>query len=128
MAFKITTRTASTSRKAEAEKDEFDGLWLNFGVVQEDEEGNEHFVRMPRGVAVSDLKEHKIYASTNEDWKAEATLVNQIINLIRSQAAKLEEGEAKMTKLSVQLYRRQETVEPITTVVEDAALAAELFE
>lgn len=122
MAFTLKKTTSRNSRQKSSEEDEFAGLWLNIGVVTEndevDEEGNPttHFNRLPRGVAVSDLTEHRIYANTHErnpEWAEEAQVVNALINKIREVALTLEEGEAKPVQLSVQLYRRQEEVESV---------------
>jgi len=115
MAFTV-TKTRKTNRNNESEKSEFDGLWINVGVVTADEEDGAEpkFNRLPRGIAISDLVEHKVYASTHErnpDWAEEATVVNALINKIREVASTLEEGEAKPVQLSVQLYRKQAQVE-----------------
>lgn len=136
MAFTIASKrsTQNNNRAAQAEDDEFAGLWINVGVpteVDPEEAGDEvstKFVRLPRGIAVSDLKEHKVYASTNPDWAAEATLVNQIINIIREKGSQLAEGESVPINLSVQLYRRQEQVEAAPSKAADPELAAKLFE
>lgn len=130
MAFKLaTTRRAQSTTAAQAETDEFAGLWINVG-VETSVDGSEEdtkFNRLPRGIAVSDLKDHKIYASTNPDWAAEANLVNSIMALIRAKGATLAEGEAVPLNLSVQLYRRQEQVEAVATAKVDADLEAKLF-
>lgn len=117
MAFTVTKKTRKSTTK-DSENDEFNGLWINVGVVTADEEDGEtpHFNRLPRGIAISDLVEHKVYASThdrNPAWAEEATVVNALINKIREVAATLEEGEAKPVQLSVQLYRKQEQVESV---------------
>jgi len=133
MAFTIAsarkTQTARTA--ATAEDEEFAGLWINVGVVTEetDAEGNvtEKFNRLPRGIAVSDLKNHKVYANTNPDWAGEANLVNQIMDLCRKNGLKLTEGEAKPLNLSVQLYRRQEAMEAVAPVADDADLESKIF-
>ncbi|AGH07433.1 hypothetical protein SUFG_00066 [Sulfitobacter phage phiCB2047-B] len=142
MAFKLkqknTRRTANTTVAATREEDEFAGLWINVGVVteQDGEDGEEsvpHFNRVPRGIAVSDLEEHRIYAQTHErnpDWAAEAKLVNQIIRLIRKKGLELDEGESTPLNLSVQLYRRQEQVSSVDaddTEVDDEELENTLF-
>lgn len=130
MAFTIQTkRPSNNSTAATRDEDEFAGLWINVGVETsvEGEDGEDtKFNRLPRGIAVSDLNDHKVYASTNSDWAAEANLVNQIMGMIRDQGLKLAEGEAVPINLSVQLYRRQEQVEAANTTV-DADLQAKLF-
>jgi len=136
MAFTIAaTRKNNNSTTAGAaasqEKSEFDGLWINVGVVTEqtDEEGNtnEKFNRITRGIAVSDLVDHKVYASTNPDWAAEANLVNQIHAAIREASLELEEGEARPVNLSVQVYRRQEQVEQVAPAAAQEDIKSQLF-
>lgn len=119
---KPSTRNAST-----ADEDEYAGLWINVGVVTEDEDGETNFNRLPRGIAVSDLKDHRVYQNTNADWASEATLVNSIMNMIREKGLTLEEGEAMPINLSVQLYRRQEAVDQVAPASVDEDLAAKLF-
>ena len=119
MAFKLTTqRKSQTTTAAKADEDEFAGLWINVGLVTADGEGEEaetKFNRLPRGIAVSDLTEHKVYSSTNPEWASEANLVNALINKIREKGAQLAEGEAMPLEFSVQLYRRQEQMESVNT-------------
>lgn len=126
MVFKLTTqRKSQTSTAAKADEDEFAGLWINVGLVTADGEGDEaetKFNRLPRGIAVSDLTEHKVYSSTNPDWASEANLVNALINKIREKGALLAEGEAMPLEFSVQLYRRQEQMESVGTPEVDVDL------
>lgn len=137
MAFTIATNRKNTvSKKATAaDEDAYAGIWINVGVVTEetDGEGNvvEKFNRLPRGIAVSDLEDHRLYANSHErnpDWAEEATLVNQIMDMVREAGLELGEGEAKPINLSVQLYRRQEQVAaaPIPTADSDE-LKSKLF-
>lgn len=136
MAFTIASarknKTQTAGAAATEDKSEFDGLWINVGVVteQEDSEGNtvEKFNRITRGIAVSDLTDHKVYASTNPEWAAEATLVNKIHAAIRKASLGLEEGEARPINLSVQVYRRQEQVETVAAdTTSDEDIEAQLF-
>ena len=122
MAFKLATkRTAQTTSAAKADEDEFAGLWINVGIAtavegSEDDEAAVKFNRLPRGIAVSDLQPHRIYANTHErnpEWAEEAVLVNALIEKIREAGSKLKEGEAMPLNFSVQLYRRQEQVESV---------------
>ncbi|WHM52914.1 RNA polymerase RNAP1 subunit A [Sulfitobacter phage vB_SupP_AX] len=130
MAFTIATkRAATTNSNTTRDEDEFAGLWINVGVetqAEGDDSEETKFNRLPRGIAVSDLKDHKVYASTNPDWAAEANLVNQIMAMVRAKGLELAEGEAVPINLSVQLYRRQEQVEQAATAV-DSDLEAKLF-
>lgn len=103
-------------RTSEREVSEYDGLWVNVGVQSEEvnEETGEteiKFNRIPRGIAVADFVDHRVFASSNPQWAKEANLINGIMDLIREAGLELEEGESKPLNLSVQLYRRQETVE-----------------
>jgi len=120
MAFKpAASKTVQTSKKrTNVDEDEFAGLWINVGVVTapEGEEGGEKFNRLPRGIAVSDLTEHRIYANSHErnpEWAEEAQIVNALIAKIREKALTLEEGQSMPLNFSVQLYRRQEQVESV---------------
>ena len=139
MAFTIATarknNVTNLKKASSADEDEFAGIWINVGVVTEEKnaEGEtvEKFNRLPRGIAVSDLVDHRLYANSHErnpEWAEEATLVNQVMNVLREQGLTLEEGESKAVNLSVQLYRRQEQVAaaPIPTADEDD-LKAKLF-
>lgn len=121
-----TTTAQTQGRTFEREESEFDGLWINVGVNMKDEESGEtSFVRLPRGVAVSDLKPQKMYASMDPDRAAQANLMNQLIDMIQTRASELGEGEAVSINLEAQLYRRQEeTVAPVSTAGNDALKAA----
>ena len=119
------TRDAASTR----EESEFAGLWINVGQPIENEEGEQRMARLPRGIAVEDLADHRIYGSTNEEWAAEARLVNRIMAQIRAKGLTLEEGESVNLNLSVQLYRRQEQVDQVdqTTAADDKELEESLF-
>ena len=120
MAFKLATkRSAQTTSRVQQDEDEYAGLWINVGITTEVEgEGEESvkFNRLPRGIAVSDLVPHRIYANSHErnpEWAEEAMLVNALIEKIREAGSKLEMGESIPLNFSVQLYRRQEQVESV---------------
>lgn len=125
----VISRTSRTAA-APAEVSEFDGLWLNIGVQQGTEEDST-FVRLPRGVAVGDLKTKKVYDNTiagNPDYAGEVKLMNDLITLIQNRALTLEEGESVPLKLEVQLYRRQEaSEEAVTTKADLEALGDAIF-
>ena len=129
MAFTLATNNNKRTATSNREKSEFDGLWINVGVYSafEGGEGNEKFVRLPRGIAVDDLLDHKVYPNTNEDWAAEATLANTIMGLIREEGLKLGEGKAMPINLSVQLYRRQEAVEQVAPAADTTDVKEQLF-
>ncbi len=109
--------------------DEFQGLWLNVGIMQiGDEEGDEpNFVRLPRGVALSDLKPRKIYPNMDPDFAASAHLMNQLITELQKKALTLKEGESIPVNLSVHLYRRQEEAVQADTPAANEDLATALF-
>lgn len=125
-----------TAGRTQREASPFDGFWLNLGVhvdVHDDETGEtvKQFVRLPRGVGVSDLEPQKIYASTrtkNPEYAAQVDMSNAIIELIQQGCAELEEGESVELDLKVQLYRKQEA-EATTeaTTVDMSSLKASLF-
>lgn len=111
------------------ENDEYQGLWINVGVLQAGaEEGDSPtFVRLPRGVAVSDLKNRKIYDNMDPEFAGQAKLMNQLIQEIQKKALTLKEGESVPINLEVQLYRRQEESAESEAPMANADLAAALF-
>lgn len=127
------SRKATTTRAASnvvAEANEFDGFWLNLGVqmaTDGEAEGATTFVRLPRGVAVSDLKARKVYESTDPIYAAQTTLMNRVIALIQSKCAGMAEGESKPINLEVVLYRRQEESEVAAAPDETSDLEKALF-
>ena len=125
----ISVNTPKRRGKIIDDNDEFQGLWLNIGIRQTTgEEGSEPtFVRLPRGVAVSDLKPRKIYDNMDPDFAAQANLMNQIIAEVQKRSLTLKEGEAIPINLEVQLYRRQEESTQTETPEASADLATALF-
>ena len=122
------SRKATTRATAAAveELNEFDGFWLNLG-VQMGTEGDSKFVRLPRGVAVSDLKPRKIYESMDPDYAAQSSLVNRLITIIQSKCAGMAEGDSMPINLEVVLYRRQEESEVAAAPEETTDLEKALF-
>jgi hypothetical protein len=112
-----------------AETDEFNGLWINAGVLQASPKKDvaPNFVRLPRGIAVSDLKPRKIYDNMDPEFAASANLMNQLILEIQKKALTLAEGESVPINLEVQLYRRQEESATASTPVENEELSSALF-
>lgn len=113
MAFKLTPKTNTNRKSTQVSEDEFTGLWINVGIETQDEDGKKRFNRLPRGIAVSDLDLHSIYAHSaerNPEWTQEAVLVNALIEKIREASNTLKEGESMPLQFSVQLYRRQEQI------------------
>lgn len=125
-----TTAGANAGTRREREPSPYDGFWLNLGTSIEGPDGKDKFIRLPRGVAVSDLEKHKVYASTRENnpnWAAEADMVNAIIDAIQEACATMEEGDSVDLNLSLQLYRKQEAVEAPATSINMDALKQQLF-
>ena len=111
----------------EEERSEFEGIWVNLGVHMKGEDDKDStFVRLPRGVAVSDLNPRKVYDNMDPEFAAQVTLMNQIIDLIQQKGLELEEGESVPINLEVQLYRRKEEVAP-TKAKSNKELATTLF-
>ena len=125
----ISVNSATRTRGSAIETDEFEGLWINVGVLQaSNEEGEEpNFVRLPRGVAISDLKPRKIYDNMDPHFAGQANLMNQLITAIQDKASTLKEGESVPINLEVQLYRRQEESKVSETPAANEELAQALF-
>lgn len=112
-----------------AEVSEYEGLWINIGVLQAGAKKDDAptFVRLPRGVAVSDLKPRKIYDNMDPEFAGQAHLMNQLIAEIQKKALTLKEGESININLEAQLYRRQEESKISETPAENDDLADSLF-
>lgn len=108
--------TASKARRNNTtqDSDEFEGLWLNPGIFVGDE-NDQKFVRLNRGVAVSDLKTRKLYESMDPDFAAEQQLLNERVEAIRERALELDEGEFVVINMPMVLYRRQEEADVAPT-------------
>ena len=119
--------TARASSAAVAETNEFDGFWLNLGVQMGNEGEETTFVRLPRGVAVSDLKPRKVYESMDPDYAAQTSLMNRLITIIQGKCAGMEEGQSIPINLEVVLYRRQEETEVAAAPQETNDLEKALF-
>lgn len=107
MTSKNTRRAARSTTAIPAEESEFQGFWLNVGVMTD----TGSFARLNRGIAVDDLMTRRVYESTDPAYAAEVSLTNQIVTAIKKHATskKLGEGEHIVLKnLTVVLYRRQE--------------------
>lgn len=109
------------------EINEFDGFWLNLGVQMGTEGEATTFVRLPRGVAVSDLKPRKVYESMDPEFAAQVNLMNRLITIIQSKCAGMAEGDSIPINLEVVLYRRQEESEVATAPEETQDLEKALF-
>ena len=106
---------------------EFDGYWINVGVFMGEGE-DAKFVRLPRGIAVSDLKQRKVYESMDPEFAAQVELMNEMILAIQeaclttNDGKPLNEGQAIPINVSAMLYRRQEEAE----VVRDAEVSTNI--
>jgi hypothetical protein len=113
---------------ATAEVSEFDGFWVNAGVYMGEEEATDNkFVRLPRGIAVSDLKVRKVYETMDPEFAAQVNMMNEMITAIQEACLTagdggkaLAEGQSIPIQLSCVLYRRQEEAE----VVQDTEVKA----
>lgn len=104
---------------AASETSEFDGFWINAGVYMGDDDDSK-FVRLPRGIAVSDLKVRKVYETMDPEFAAQVNMMNEMILAIQEacltagEAGKpLAEGQSIPIQLSCVLYRRQEEAEVV---------------
>ena len=128
----ITNISKNTRRNTtEREPSEFDGLWINVGVSMKDPDGDKDaeptFVRLPRGIAVSDLKHRKVYDNMDPEFAAQVNLMNSMITAIEGKCASLAEGESIPINMELRLYRRQEETEVAATPTATADLTAALF-
>lgn len=119
-------KTNNTARRDE-QPSEFDGLWINCGVRMGNSDEDSTFVRLPRGIAVSDLKTKKVYDTMDADYAAQVNTMNSLIELIQEAASNLGEGESTPINLEVQLYRKMEEAAPVADKSTNDALKAALF-
>lgn len=110
----VITNISKNARKATETTDEFEGLWLNPGIFVGDDK-DAKFVRLNRGVAISDLKTRKLYESMDPDFAAEQQLLNERVEAIRERALELKEGEYVVINMPMVLYRRQEEADVAPT-------------
>lgn len=122
----ITPISSRTRKNTVRETDEFEGLWLNPGIEVGDEK-DPKFLRLPRGIAVSDLKPRKIYESMDPDFATETAMMNDVIQQIQDEALKLGEGESIVINMPMRIYRRQEESEITTDKTTNKALHSALF-
>jgi hypothetical protein len=104
---------------ATQEASEFDGFWINVGAYMGEGEDAKH-VRLPRGIAVSDLKMRKVYETMDPDFAAQVEMMSEMILAIQeacltggNNGKPLAEGQAIPVELSAMLYRRQEEAEVV---------------
>ena len=127
---KAAARRSSTA--AIEEVSEFDGFWINVGVYM-GEGDDATFVRMPRGIAVSDLKHRKVYESMDPEFAAQVETMNEMITAIQeaclshNNGKPMEEGQSIPINFSAVLYRRQEEAETVKDKTTSKAVRAALF-
>ena len=138
-ASKAVAKPAATS-----EASEFDGFWINAGVYMGEEgEADNKFVRLPRGIAVSDLKVRKVYETMDPEFAAQVNMMNEMILAIQEacltageagkplaegEAGKpLAEGQSIPIQLSCVLYRRQEEAEVVQDTEVKTSVRKALF-
>jgi len=118
-----------------SETSEFDGFWINAGryMGEEDEDDNK-FVRLPRGIAVSDLKVRKIYETMDPEFAAQVNMMNEMVAAIQEACLTageggkpLAEGQSIPIQLSCVLYRRQEEAEIVQDTEVRASVRKALF-
>lgn len=105
----VITSISRNARRSSSvqEADEYEGLWLNPGIFDNNEE-NPKFLRFNLGVPIGDLKTRKLYKSMDPDFAAEQQLVNERVEAIKERALELAEGELVIVNIPVAIYRRQE--------------------
>lgn len=118
--------TARTSTAAARTPSEFDGYWLNLGVNMGTEESSS-FVRLPRGIAVSDLKTRPVYENMDPTFAAQVTMMNNMIAAIQNKCRTLDEGASLTVNMDAILYRKQEAVLEVASPIDSSAIEAALF-
>lgn len=123
---KANAPTASNNSRAPSE---YDGIWINAGVcIPADEEGGEdRFVRLNRGIAVSDLLPKRMYEAMSPDHAAEAQVINSVVENIQRHGLLLAEGESKTINLELRLYRKQEETDVKVDAAANTAIESALF-
>ena len=118
---------------AASEASEFDGFWINAGVYM-GEEGENKFVRLPRGIAVSDLKIRKVYETMDPEFAAQVNMMNEMITAIQEACLTageggkpLAEGQSIPINLSCVIYRRQEEAEVVQDTEVKTSVRKALF-
>lgn len=122
---KAARATVAATRSTQTEESEYEGFWINIGVYT-GEEADAKFVRLPRNIAVGDLKPKKLYENMDADYAAQVEMMNEVITAIKEacltggpNGKPMAEGQMIPIQLSAVLYRRQEEAE----VPRDATVA-----
>ena len=134
MAFQLNSKknaATGTTRRAEREPSEYDGLWINVGVEIE-VDGETYFARLNKGIAVADLELAKISPRTvesNPSYAKQLQAANTVVQALRKGGLQMDHGDSSPLKLSTQIYRVEEASQNMPEISEsdvDAA-AANIF-
>lgn len=107
------------------EAEEYRKFWINIGGYTEEEENDPEgnsFVRLPRGIAVSDLIPHKLYDNSDPNWAHQVKIINGMIDFIRESCKGLKEGESVPLNIHARVYRAREELQ--TNTSEDTDMEA----
>ncbi|ANJ20746.1 hypothetical protein HYO99_gp12 [Roseobacter phage RD-1410W1-01] len=134
MAFQLNNRSKTTqnsARRNEREPSEFDGIWLNVGVEIEID-GEIHFARLNKGIALADLEVAKISPRTvesNPSYAAQLSEANKVVKALQKGGLQLDHGDAAPLKLAVQMYRTEEASQNMPEITDSDvdATAANIF-
>lgn len=93
-------------------------LWLNIGIelpnplAGQDGEEATIFLKLPYNLPLDDMSKLEI-RGTNQKWLQEAQARNILLDVVKGEAAKLEQGGAEISAdLKVQLFRRSADAAP----------------
>tara|TARA_R110000822_G_scaffold177268_1_gene317254 strand:- start:376 stop:759 length:384 start_codon:yes stop_codon:yes gene_type:complete len=118
--------TTSTKTAAARTPSEYDGFWLNLGIDMGTEEAST-FVRLPRGIAVSDLKTRPVYENMDPVFAAQVIMMNKMISAIQNKCKGLSEGDSLPVNMNAVLYRKQEAVAEVALTDDSSDVEAALF-
>jgi hypothetical protein len=118
---------APTARR-ERQPSEFDGFYLNAGPCVEADEGEDpRFLRLNRGIALSDLVMGKIYPNMSEEFASDTAILNDVIESLQERAREMEDGESVVVNLELRLYKTQKEAEVTKDPEAKKAMRKNLF-
>ena len=107
---------------------EFDGFFLNPGLTMKDKDtGEERFVKLNRGIFVSDLQPRKVYDTTPPEMAAEIIMINNVISAIQARCKTLEPGGSIKMNFEMELYRKMDEADQVADIQDLATVDAALF-